>query len=131
MKKILTLLIIIGVSLTLESCYYDKYQPIVVDPTALDVSFATDIQPVLDVYCVSCHPALVPTVDFTAANSYETMADLIAEGGVVPGDAGGSELIEMLNGTSPDGNTMPPGSIMSAVNIALFESWINQGAKNN
>ena len=52
MKKIFTLLIIIGVSLTMGSCYYDKFQPIIDDPTAADVSFATDIQPLFDANCI-------------------------------------------------------------------------------
>lgn len=124
MKKILTLLIIIGVSLTLESCYYDKYQPIVDDPTAPDVSFATDIQPIFDSSCVSCHSGSL-NPDLRDGNSYTAIT---GSGLVVADDLAGSELYQRLLG---NGNIMPPSGALSTVKTNLFKNWILQGAKNN
>lgn len=128
MKKILTLLIIIGVGLILESCYYDKYP--VVDPSSADeVFFATDIQPIFDSSCIVCHNGSL-NPDLREGNSYNALMSLPA-GAIVPGDSAGSELIDMLNHDPAADNPMPPGSPLSKVKIALFSNWIDQGAKNN
>jgi hypothetical protein len=59
------------------------------------------------------------------------MEDLIDEGDIIPGDAEGSELIEMLEWNSEDGNNMPKATPLSPLNIALIQKWIDEGALNN
>jgi len=118
--------------LTLDSCYNDKYP--VVDlstPTTTVISFTNDIQPILDSNCIVCHKTGSGLPDFTTGNSYAAMSNLITAGSIIPGNATGSELMDMLNGVSADGKTMPPSGIMIPSKIALFANWINQGAKNN
>jgi len=126
MKKIFTLLIIIGVGLTLDSCYYDKYQSVVNDPTAAAVSFATDIQPIFNANCIVCHPS-VNNPDLTQGNSYIFLT-VTDPGLVVPNNAVGSELYQRLTGI---GGIMPPSGSLSNSKVALIKNWINQGAKNN
>ena len=122
MKKIFTLLIIIGAGLILESCYYEKYP--VVEPTTKDVSFATDIQPIFNANCISCHAGSL-NPDLREGNSYNAIT---GSGLVVAKDLDGSELYQRLLG---NGNVMPPSGALSATKVDLFRQWILQGAKNN
>jgi len=133
MKKSIQFLLMIVLGLTLDSCFNEKY-PVVdltTPPSETIISFSNDIQPVLNSNCISCHFTNSNLPDFTTGISYDTMTDLIVEGGIVPGDAAGSELMEMLNHDPTNPNPMPPDAPMSSKNITLFANWINQGAKNN
>lgn len=125
-KLIFTVLL---VSLILTACDNDKS----IEPGVKDnVSFALDIQPILTENCATCHnPTEVEDPDFREGFAYDSFEELITKGDVIPGDAEGSELVEMLEGKSADGNTMPPSGPMSKTNIALIKKWIDEGAKNN
>jgi hypothetical protein len=110
---------------SLSSCYYNE----VIEenlPPIEDVSYAFDIQPIWNQSCIACHPTLEPP-DLTEGNSYNALMSM--PGSIVPGDAEGSELLEMLKGGGD--NPMPPGGSIGQANINLIESWINQGALDN
>uniref|UniRef100_UPI0040488350 hypothetical protein n=1 Tax=Mariniflexile sp. TaxID=1979402 RepID=UPI0040488350 len=124
-KTTRTLGVLASFSLTLflSSCYNDEIK----DAVSENVSFANDIQPIFNANCVSCHPSdALP--DLSPGNSYTS---LLSMEGIVPGDADGSELMEMLNFDPEADNPMPPGGAMSSKNINLIRDWINQGALNN
>lgn len=124
-KLIFTVLL---VSLILTACDNDKS----VEPGVKDnVSFELDIQPILTEKCATCHNPTEVEPDFREGFAYESFEELIAEGDVIPGNSEGSELVEMLEGVSADGNTMPPSGPMSETNIALVKKWIDEGALNN
>ena len=130
MKKILKLIskaTVLVLLLSLTGCYYDDVLPEVELPPVDDVSFAADIQPILTTNCAACHSGSLEP-DLRAGNAYAALMGLPI-GSIVPGDAEGSELFEMLNGGGD--NPMPPDGPMSAAQINLFKSWINQGALNN
>ncbi|HNP94036.1 MAG TPA: hypothetical protein PKJ63_00360 [Cyclobacteriaceae bacterium] len=128
-KAIKTIIAVSIVSMMFTACDNDKFpEPGVKD----NVSFALDIQPILTAECATCHnPSEVAVPDFREGYAYESIEDLITEGDVIPGDAEGSELVEMLEGNSADGNTMPPAGPMAPTKIALIKKWIDEGAKNN
>jgi len=122
------LLIAVGAGFLLGACDNDKFpEPEVKD----NVSFALDIQPILTAECASCHNPSEAAPDLREGYAYESLEDLIDEGDIIPGDAERSELVEMLEGNSPDGNTMPPAGPMSPQKIALIKKWIDEGALNN
>tara|TARA_R110001583_G_scaffold37441_4_gene121943 strand:+ start:174 stop:575 length:402 start_codon:yes stop_codon:yes gene_type:complete len=130
MTRISGVTLAVALMLSLNSCYNDK----VIDKEIEEnVSFSADIQPILNNNCVVCHSvgAVNQVPYWTADVSYDTVLDLIEEGGIVPFDAAGSELMEMLNYDENSDNPMPPEGKMAAINISLFEAWINQGALNN
>jgi len=129
MKKSFELfLTVLIISAGLTACDNDKFpEPEVKD----NVSFALDIQPILTNNCATCHNPTEVEPDFREGFAYDSFEELITEGDVIPGDAEGSELVEMLEGKSADGNTMPPSGPMSKTNIALIKKWIDEGAKNN
>ena len=130
MKKIIYLTTKVAVFvmlLSLTSCYYNdvyEYTP----PVVTEVSFAIDIQPILNDNCVACHPA-VSLPDLTAGNAYASLTDI--PGGIVAGDAEGSELVEMLEHAPNSDNPMPPAGPIATSKINLIKAWINDGAKNN
>lgn len=110
--------------LSLFGCYYDNPPE---NALPSNVSFAKDIQPVLNQNCISCHNGnLAP--DLREGNSYDALMAL-PQGSIVPGNANASELYQMLNGGGD--NPMPPGSSLSQSKIDLFYVWINEGALNN
>ncbi|MCF6214380.1 MAG: hypothetical protein L3J45_10200 [Flavobacteriaceae bacterium] len=129
MKNIKRGFILIGLSIIATSCYYDKYQDTPVTPT--QVSFATDIQPIFNNNCIMCHNGvIVVSPNLKEGFSYNALMSL-PTGSIIPGNSAGSELMDMLNGVSADGLTMPPSGKMAPKNIALFGNWIDQGAINN
>jgi hypothetical protein len=93
------------------------------------VDYVTQIKPILVARCYACHSALRKK----SGLRLDTAAALI-EGGdagpaVEPGRSGASYLIDMITGDS--GMRMPPeseGSALSAEQIALFKTWIDEGA---
>lgn len=101
----------------------------VAKPTGSEsVSFGTDVAPVLIEKCGSCHiDRDRPQGNFSMA----TFRRLIrgGDGGapIAAGDANKSGLIARLRG---DGvRVMPPRDKLDEKTIAMFETWINEGAK--
>jgi predicted small lipoprotein YifL len=124
MKKIIRTVPIILLMFNLYGCYYDNPPEL---PPPSNVSFQNDIQPIFNQNCISCHGGSVDP-DLTTGNSYSSLMAL-PTGSIVPGDAEGSELFEMLNGGGD--NPMPPGGSISQTQIDTFGQWINEGALEN
>ncbi len=128
MKKLFQLIVVIGISFSMNSCYYDSiYEPVVIDdpneePTV--ISYQDDIIP-LWAQCVGCHNGNTPP-NFSDDVSYGELLD----GYVVSGNADASILYKSLLGI--DGvSLMPPGSPWSDAKINAVKDWIDQGAENN
>ncbi len=100
------------------------------------VSFAADVKPVLDQYCLKCHQ---PGGAGHAATglSMASHADLLkgtANGAmVVPGDSLGSNLVVLMEGRADPSIKMPHGSSdkVAQYQIDKIKAWIDQGAKDN
>ncbi|NPV56246.1 MAG: hypothetical protein HPY76_06185 [Anaerolineae bacterium] len=91
------------------------------------VSFANDVQPILDSRCASCH-GLDRTSDGLDLTSYDNvMAG--GENGVVvlPGDAANSALVTL----SESGEMPKRGPKLTPDQIQTLKDWVNQGALNN
>lgn len=119
LKKSFALLTLV---LIFSGCYYDKFEEI--SPSD-QVSFSSDIQPIFDTHCTSCHPVLVSSPDLSPGNSYNSINNGIY---VLPNDYTASLLYQRLLGNP---TIMPPGGSLSATEINLVKSWIQQGALNN
>lgn len=130
MKKAIKLFVLGGTLLLFGACENDKFEeelPVVKD----NVSFALDIQSILNVQCAGCHnPAANVEPDLRVGFAYSSLMEGDEEG-IIPGDSEGSELVEMLERNSEDGNNMPPATPLSPLNIALIRKWIDEGALNN
>jgi hypothetical protein len=127
MKKLFQFVILITMSLSVSSCYYDSVyeatEPIGPDGPE-ELSYQADILPLWG-QCVGCHNGSVPP-NLEDAVSY----DELLNGYVIPGDSGASILYKSLLGL--DGvSLMPPGSQWPDTKINAVRDWIDQGALNN
>jgi mono/diheme cytochrome c family protein len=85
-------------------------------------SYATDIQPIFNASCSSCHGSRAS--GGVQLNSFE---NLMASNVITAGDSAGSVLWQEV-----DSGSMPKaGGKLSAEQIQLIADWINAGANNN
>ncbi|MDA0254455.1 MAG: hypothetical protein O3C39_06995 [Planctomycetota bacterium] len=95
-----------------------------------DVSFASDVVPILLAQCVNCHGQEDPE-----ANYRMTSLESLIRGGrtgpaVVVGKSAESLLVKKLRGEGIEGQRMPLGKDpLPADQIALIARWIDQGAR--
>ncbi|GCD76699.1 hypothetical protein JCM31826_01810 [Thermaurantimonas aggregans] len=84
------------------------------------VSFARDVQPILNDFCVSCHTAGAPSggVVLNTYNGVKTVAD-------------NGKLIGSISHT-PGFSAMPPSGIkLDECKLNTIKAWVNSGAPNN
>lgn len=91
------------------------------------VDFATQIAPILETHCITCHQADVAKGDL----SLSTQADFFRSEIVTAGNPGESYLMEVIR---PGANGEPPempkeGKPISEGEIDLIREWIAQGAE--
>jgi len=96
-------------------------------PASRQVNFRTDIQPILENSCVSCHGR----GRVKGGLKMESREQLLAGGDsgpvVVSGKSGESLLIQLVSGVDPD-NIMPQkGKRLTAEQVGLVRAWIDQG----
>ena len=109
-----------------------------------EVSFAADIQPILDVACVECHTTTGEGVAASgfAVNNYDSVMKGTDLGPVViAGSSISSTLYRVVAGKTDPEIRMPPhheeswadgrGTPLADDEIAVIAAWIDQGAKNN
>jgi hypothetical protein len=94
------------------------------------VYFNSQVLPILVSNCAmtDCHDAITAEDDIRLYSYAALMGSDI----VTPGDAGDSDMIEVLTETGD--NLMPPsdmGGPLSAEQIGILTQWVNQGAQNN
>lgn len=123
-------------TVTVHSC---KHEPLGVeddddDPVLTEchpdtIYFSRDLLPILANSCArsGCHDATTQA-DGVRLTNY---ASVMATADVRPGNPGGSDLYEVLIDDEPE-NRMPPppDAPLTAAQIQMFFTWINQGAKN-
>lgn len=102
--------------LFIAACEKEVFEPVVLPDK--DLSFAIDIQPILDSKCVSCHPP-AKGLDFNGPNAYSELVPAFAapEDSINPE---GSALYKKLTGTSHTPRT-------STLEKQIFLEWISQG----
>lgn len=91
------------------------------------VSYAEEVQPLLDQYCVECHGDSNAELGLNLATYEGTMAGSDYGTVVEPGNADASLLVDMIaSGDMPeDGDPMP------AEELEVIKTWIAEGAENN
>ena len=101
-----------------------------------EISYKTDVRPILDDYCMSCH---VPGGKGFAKSgldlrTYESLMKGTKFGPVVkPGSSLTSTLIVLVSGHADPAISMPFGvkGGLSKEMVDTLNNWVNQGAKNN
>lgn len=105
----------------------DTATPVPPTETPTNVSFANDILPILQNYCITCHGGQKIEEGLVMRSYAELMAG--SDNGLVilPGNASKSLLVEMIASQK-----MPKkGPKLSQAQIQLIVDWINQGALDN
>lgn len=95
-----------------------------------EVSFATQVAPVLIDSCLACHGGFETEAGFSLAN----VPRLLRGGGsgtvIEPGSSAESLLVKKLRGTGIDGQRMPLGKAPLPNDVvALIARWIDEGAR--
>ena len=120
----------IGLSASLNSCYYDKIRPDVIDPDELgDISFSKGVMPIFNQSCnyQGCHATGDVYPDLSPENGYE---EIISNGLVNTANPDLSVLYLRLIGNSA-GDPMPPGGKLATREINVIRAWITNGAPND
>ena len=86
----------------------------------LPVDYATEIQPILNQNCISCH-GYAGGLNLTSYSS--VISGGLSGNTIVPGDHTASVLWQRI-----DNGTMPPAGTLSSVQINLIAQWIDEGA---
>lgn len=95
-----------------------------------DVSFASEVVPVLLAQCVNCHGEREPENNLGMTSLESLIRGGRAGAAVVPGKANDSLLVKKLRGIGIDGQRMPLGKPpLPEEQIALIAKWIDQGAR--
>src|ERR1700720_470842 len=96
-------------------------------PPAPPVSFAKDVQPILESHCLSCHGETMQ-MGKLALRSRESALQGGAHGAVLlPASAEQSKLYRMVAGLEKP--SMPMSGTLTAQDIATLKAWIDQGVK--
>jgi hypothetical protein len=95
--------------------------------TTATVSYEIDVEPILISRCATCHGGDRIEGQLVLLTYDELMAGGKSGAAVVPGDAEGSKLVElMISGKMPK-----RGPKVTPVEIDIISNWVNQGALNN
>lgn len=94
------------------------------------VDFNTQVKPILNKKCITCHGGVKREADFSLLFRQEAMAK--AESGkfaIIPGDASGSELIRRITSHDPEVRMPYKKDPLTKNEIETLKQWINQGAE--
>ncbi|RMF07586.1 MAG: T9SS C-terminal target domain-containing protein [Candidatus Neomarinimicrobiota bacterium] len=100
--------------------------------SAQTVDFDTQIQPIFNSNCTSCHGTNGNGgLNLTTGNSYNNLVDVVSQGyapalRVASGDPNASVLWNKINNTGTYGGQMPPSGGLSQSNIDLITTWITE-----
>ena len=94
------------------------------------VDFSTQVKPILNKKCISCHGGVKKNGGFSVLFESEAMG--LTESGkpaIIPGNALKSELIQRLYHTDPELRMPYQKPALSDEEIKILTDWIDQGAK--
>lgn len=92
-----------------------------------DPSWATDVQPLFNTSCASCHSGASPAGDYDLSSRAGALGPgTDSTPNVVAGQPDSSELQRRL----ADGS-MPPSGRWDSVRVLTVRNWISKGARDN
>ena len=98
--------------------------------TARKIDFGKDVQPIFQASCVSCHGPSQQMAGFRIDQRRYALPNRVGANGarIVPGEIGRSRVYQKIAG-SGGGLQMPPTGALSAEQIGIIKTWIEQGAE--
>lgn len=98
--------------------------------TTHQVDYNTEIKPILNKQCITCHGGVKRQGGFSLLFRSEALAiNKSGKAAIVPGDPGSSEMIRRLTLKDPEERMPYKHPPLSADEISLLTKWIKQGAK--
>lgn len=94
------------------------------------VDFSTQVKPILNKHCITCHGGVKKNGDFSLL--FEEEAFAVTESGtpaIVPGSAARSPFIQRLHEEDPELRMPYQKPKLSKEEIELLTKWVDQGAK--
>ncbi|MBL7699577.1 MAG: DUF1549 domain-containing protein [Chitinophagaceae bacterium] len=94
------------------------------------VDFSTDVKPILNKKCITCHGGVRAKAGFSVLFREEALAN--TESGkpaIVPGDPDASELMRRISIDDPEERMPYKHEPLSKEEISIFRKWIKQGAR--
>ncbi|MHA7128915.1 DUF1553 domain-containing protein [Algoriphagus namhaensis] len=94
------------------------------------IDFSTQVKPILNTHCISCHGGVKKNGGFSMLFEQEALG--LTESGkpaIIPGDPANSELIRRLTHADPELRMPYQRSPLSEEEITILKEWIKQGAK--
>nr|WP_094766806.1 PSD1 and planctomycete cytochrome C domain-containing protein [Pseudozobellia thermophila] len=94
------------------------------------VDFSTQIKPILNKRCISCHGGIKKSGDFSLLFEEEAFANTKSgKPAIIRGDASASEMIKRLHEEDPELRMPYEAPKLSDEEIDLLTRWIDQGAE--
>lgn len=124
----ITSLVVIGATLLLQSCYYDKEETLYPKSSSgcedTPVTYTASIVPILNQYCISCHSAAANQTLGGGYNleGYDNVKQYAAPNGLLIK----SVMFDPSVSPMPDGGPQLP-----ACDLEKISKWVNAGAPNN
>ena len=97
-------------------------------PLAAQVAYSTQIQPIFNSRCTSCHGGISGVTLTSYATTMASVGNLYDRKIVTPGNADASPLYNKLLASPQFGSQMPQGGSLTSQQIQLIRTWINEGA---
>jgi mono/diheme cytochrome c family protein len=101
---------------------------VAITPLTTSPTYGRDVAPIVARHCASCHSSPVPAGGYQMRSYDELFSSGPNAPNVVAGDANSPLLRRVRGETLPSGGQMPPSSLMSAEEIAVFVRWVETGA---
>jgi hypothetical protein len=94
------------------------------------VDFNTEVKPIINKKCISCHGGVKKQAGFSLLFHEEALAATKSgKPAIIPGDPEGSEFIKRLESKDPEERMPYKHDPLSRDEIDIFKRWIKQGAK--
>ncbi len=101
---------------------------IVAAPVIGQVAYSSQIQPIFNARCTSCHGGLSGVNLGSYSATVASVGTQYNKKIVTPGNAEASPLYDKLLPTPQFGSQMPQGGSLTSQQIQLIRTWINEGA---
>ncbi|MFT4604537.1 MAG: hypothetical protein ACI9W4_001269 [Rhodothermales bacterium] len=134
--RLSTVLSLLVVSLAIGACQSNTIDnSIIVDPGPV-VSYASDVQPIFASGCggFGCHVGEATNGVDLSTHSATVGSVGLQYGGpvIIAGNGSGSPLVDKVSASPREGSRMPLGqSALTASQVEIIKTWIDDGAENN
>ncbi|MGE5313698.1 MAG: T9SS type A sorting domain-containing protein [Acidobacteriota bacterium] len=100
-------------------------------PSAAQVDYATQIQPIFNANCIGCHGGTSGVTLSSYASATSSVGAQYGTKVIQPGSSASSPLYDKVSNAVPQhGARMPRGGpALSSAQITLIKNWIDEGAK--